>query len=214
LVVDDTDVAFRLIATAPERPITFICDNCGPEVVADLHLADWLLRRGQSQVALELKSQPFFVSDAMLKDAKAAIGYLAACELVTVRRLGRRLQRALDGGRLLLRDHAFWSGPHHYSRLPPDLAQRLAASCLVIAKGDVNYRRFLEDRHWPFQTPVSQAVDFFPADALLLRTLKGELIVGLDGATVERLAETGDDWLTNGRNGLVQYVPQGGGRAS
>ncbi|MGQ9555587.1 MAG: damage-control phosphatase ARMT1 family protein [Anaerolineae bacterium] len=206
LAVDDGAVAYQAIISAPTRPVTFICDNCGPELIADLHLADWLLRGSPRQVIFELKAQPFFVSDAMIKDVQATVEYLCACGEAEVERLGERLRESITAGRLVLRDHPFWTGPRHYTRLPPDLAERLRESALVIAKGDVNYRRFLEDRHWPFQTPISHIVDYFPANLLLLRTFKGELAAGLDKVTIERLAATGDDWLINGRHGVVQYI--------
>ena len=211
LAVDDGAAAYQAILSALTRPVAFICDNCGPELIADLHLADWLLRTGNRQVIFELKAQPFFVSDAMIKDVHATVEYLCACGETEVESLGQRLRDGIAAGRLVLRDHPFWTGPHHYTRLPHGLAERLSEPALVIAKGDVNYRRFLEDRHWPFETPIRQVIDYFPADLMLLRTLKGELVAGLDRATVEKMAATGDDWLINGHHGLAQYVPKASG---
>lgn len=213
LLVDDCAAAYEAIATRQDRPVVLICDNSGPELLADLHLAAWLLDRHVDRVALALKEQPFFVSDAMPGDALASIDYLAGCDEPGVGDIGGRLRAAVDDGRLELRSHPFWTGPHHYNRLPPDLAAWLAQAALVVSKGDVNYRRFLQDRHWPFHTPIEQVVDYFPADVLLLRTFKGELAAGLPQAVVKEVSAAEPDWLVSGRHGVVQFVPRRGGAA-
>jgi hypothetical protein len=48
-----------------------------------------------------------------------------------------------------------------------------------------------------------------PSPFLALRTLKAELIVGLEEGQAERLAAEDPDWRINGRRGLVHLV---GGR--
>ena len=214
LVVDHCPAAYETVSFAPGRPVTFLCDNCGPELLADLHLADWLLRNATGQVILEVKPQPFFVSDAMPKEVEAMLQFLAHSDEPEARRLAVRLERAIGEERLLVRSHPFWTGPHHYTRLPADLAACLAASSLVISKGDVNYRRFLEDRQWPFQTPIEDIVDYFPASVLLLRTFKGELAAGLDDDSVRRLAREDPEWLISGRHGVAQFAPRASGRRS
>ncbi|MHB0875830.1 MAG: damage-control phosphatase ARMT1 family protein [Anaerolineae bacterium] len=209
LLVADSERALAAIDAGAGSPVWMICDNSGPEIVSDLHLADWLLHHGVAAVILALKAQPFFVSDAMVADARAAIAYLATTADPAVAAVGRRLGDCLAAGTLVLRDHPFWTGPGFYSELPPDLAAELAGSALVVAKGDVNYRRFLEDRHWPFHTPIEQVVRCFPAEALLLRTLKGELAAGLSQHAILEAAAEGDDWLIAGRHGVAQFVPRG-----
>jgi hypothetical protein len=81
----------------------------------------------------------------------------------------------------------------------------LARSDLVVLKGDVNYRRLLDDRHWPHTTPLGKAATYFPAPFLLLRTLKSEIQIGLAPGQAESLTAEDPDWLINGRRGLIQY---------
>ncbi len=211
LVVDELAAALAAVRTAGEGRVTFLCDNCGPELLADLHLAVWLLRHGVETVVLELKSQPFFVSDAMLADALALISYLQASGNDFAASLGQELKLALEQGRLVLLEHPFWTGPGHYTELPPDLRARLADCALVISKGDVNYRRFLEDRRWPYETPLAQIISYFPAPLLLLRTFKGELAAGLPAGAAQSLATLDPNWLISGRFGVAQFVPAPGG---
>lgn len=55
----------------------------------------------------------------------------------------------------------------------PDLAADLNESSLVILKGDLNYRKLLADRQWPYSTGVHEACgNFLGVPYLSLRTLK------------------------------------------
>lgn len=206
LAVDDCPAALALLQASPLGDVTFLCDNSGPELLADLHLADWLLQHVSDRVALEVKAHPFFVSDATRAEVAASIAFLQASEVSEAAVVGIRLAVAIASGRLEIRDHPYWCGPGHYRDLPPDLRERLRRSALVIAKGDVNYRRFLEDRHWPFHTPIETAVGEFPAPVLLLRTFKGELAAGLNKEIVTRLAAEDPQWLISGRQGVAQLA--------
>ena len=80
----------------------------------------------------------------------------------------------------------------------------LAAADLVILKGDANYRRLLGDAHWPPTTSFAAVTGYFPAPLVALRTLKAEIIVGLQPGQVERLQAEDPAWLVNGRRGLIQ----------
>ena len=70
----------------------------------------------------------------------------------------------------------------------------------------MNYRRLLNDRHWPHTTRLEEATGSFPASFLVLRTLKGELIVGLAPGQAEVLAAEDPTWLINGRRGIVHVA--------
>ena len=85
------------------------------------------------------------------------------------------------------------------------LQTELSGSGLVILKGDVNYRRLLDDRHWPHTTPLKEVAAFFPAPFLVLRTLKGEIQVGLAPGQAEALSAEDPNWLINGQRGLVHF---------
>jgi hypothetical protein len=74
----------------------------------------------------------------------------------------------------------------------------------------VNYRRLLDDRHWPHTARLQEIAAYFPAPFLVLRTLKGEIQVGLAPDQAEALAAEDPEWLINGRRGLVQFCrPEG-----
>ncbi|NLX43146.1 MAG: protein-glutamate O-methyltransferase family protein, partial [Chloroflexi bacterium] len=82
-------------------------------------------------------------------------------------------------------------------------------SDLILLKGDVNYRRLLEDRDWPPTTDLAEVTRYMPAPFVTLRTLKAELVVGLAPGLAESLAAEDPDWLVNGERGVIHYVPIG-----
>ena len=93
-----------------------------------------------------------------------------------------------------------------YRQLPQDLWEDLSSSDLVILKGDVNYRRILDDLHWPHDTRLEEAARYFPTSFLTLRTLKAEIMVGLQPGQAEKLQAEDPAWLIDGKRGLIQLV--------
>ena len=200
ILIDDTESVASLLAAGVAR-VDFINDNTGRELFFDLALAGYLLDQGWArQVVFHLKGWPFFVSDAMPQDVLYAISLLEG------RALGRQLEAHLAAGRLMLKDDPFWTTYLMFRDMPPALAAELLDADLVIVKGDVNYRRLLGDRHWPHTTRLEEVSAYFPAPFLVLRTLKGEIMVGLVPGQAEKLSAQDPDWLINGKRGIVQFV--------
>ncbi len=212
ILIDHTDEVEELLAGGRQR-VDFVNDNVGMDLLFDLALADFLLVQGQvREVVFHLKDRPFFVSDAMLKDAQATISLLGAACNAAVRELGARLHHHLEAERLILKDDSFWTSYLMFRHMPPSLQTELTRSDLVILKGDVNYRRLLDDRHWPHTTHMEEVADYFPAPFLVLRTLKGEIMVGLEPGRAEALAAEDPTWLINGKWGIIQLVRRPGGK--
>jgi hypothetical protein len=96
-----------------------------------------------------------------------------------------------------------------FRQMPPALCAELARSDLVIFKGDVNYRRLLDDAHWPRTARMDEIAAYLPAAFVTLRTLKGEIMVGLEPGQAEAIAVQDPTWLINGKRGIIQYVNKG-----
>lgn len=210
ILIDHTDSVRKLLTGRTVRGprlqrVDFVSDNVGLDSLFDLALADFLLGQGLvEKVVFHLKNYPFFVSDAMIKDVWAVISLLQASHAPEVKGLGQRLQTYVEEQRILLKDEPFWTSSSMFRDMPPALRTDLAQSDLVILKGDVNYRRLLDDRHWPYTTRMEQVADYFPAPFLVLRTLKGEIVVGLEPGQAEALAAQDPTWLINGKRGIIQ----------
>jgi hypothetical protein len=209
LLIDHTEATWALVSTRRLRRVDFVCDNAGLEILLDLALADFLLGRGLCrQVVFHLKDRPFFVSDAMVKDVYPMLAALR--QLGGVRAaLADRLEAYRRVGQWSLRDDAFWTSWLGFHELPPRIRHELAESDLVILKGDLNYRRLLDDRRWPPTTRLADVTGYFPRPFLALRTLKAEIIVGLQEGRAEALTEVDPDWQINGRLGLIHLVRGG-----
>ena len=208
LLLDDTTAVTQHLL-APNRPIhlDIITDNAGFELVGDLCLTDYALHSDTAvTITLHLKSHPTFVSDAMPADVGQTIAHLSQADAPDVQAVGRRLQAALDNGRLQMKDHLFWTSPLAMWQMPDELAADLQAAHLVISKGDANYRRLLGDRHWAFDDSFAEIVAYFPAPLLALRTLKSEIVAGLPPDLIKEMGEKDQDWLINGRWGLIQFA--------
>lgn len=208
LLVDDRPKAAACLSKRPLNPgqVDFLADNAGFELVVDLCLADFLLSAGAaSAIRFQLKPNPTYVSDALIKDVRHTILFLAGFEQAPVRNLGDRLSAYLQADRLQLRANFFSTSPLALWDMPTDMRQELAESGLVVLKGDYNYRRALGDRHWAPETPIDGILRYFPAPILLLRTLKSEIIAGLKPGQPKELSQKDPKWLTDGKWGVIQW---------
>lgn len=211
LLVSDLEAVIEHIdAIAPRTSrVDFVADNAGFELVADLCLADYLLVSRKARVVrLHLKSHPTFVSDATITDLLDTLAHLADSDHPAVREMAARLNEGLRDRRLQPVTDPYWTSPLCGWQMPEDLYAELAESMLVVFKGDANYRRLLGDRRWAYTTPFEKIVAYFPAPLLALRTLKAELAAGLKASQVEELNRVDPDWLTDGRWGVIQFVPK------
>ena len=210
LLIDHTPQLWQSFRKGRVRRLDWVCDNSGLELLCDLALIDWLLSRDLVQVIrVHVKTQPFFVSDTMRKDLEATLMALELADPEVLRRLAGRLRRALDARRLVLHDDPFWTTHLTFRDWPEPLRQELGRADLLFFKGDVNYRRLLDDRHWPPTTDLAEVTSYVPTSFVAVRTLKGEIMVGLAEGEAECLSQQDPQWLINGERGLIHYVHKG-----
>ncbi|SFD25716.1 Protein of unknown function DUF89 [Streptomyces aidingensis] len=207
LVADDSAALWSLLdETAPAR-LAVIADNAGRELLPDLILIDHLLHHQLARhVTLHVKPYPYYVSDATLADVLACLRRLRRAT-GPARDTGRRLWDAMSMGRLDVRAHDFFCAPLPFREMPEDLRQDLAACDLTLLKGDLNYRRLVEDRLWPATSSFTGLTAYFPTAVAALRTLKSDVITGLTPTTLTKLEESGEPWRTSGSHALVQLRP-------
>ncbi|GCB45168.1 damage-control phosphatase ARMT1 family protein [Streptomyces sp. NL15-2K] len=206
LVADDS-AALRPLLTGADT-LCLIADNAGRELIPDLLLIAHLLAHGRIERAvLHVKPYPYYVSDATTADVVDALRRLvrAPGEAASY---GRRLWDAMADGRLTVRAHPFSCAPLPYAEMPDDLREELAAATVTVVKGDLNYRRLVDDRRWPPTTPFAAVTGHFPGPVAALRTLKSDVITGLDAGTEAALvAAEGQRWRTGGTHALIQVRP-------
>lgn len=210
LLIDDTPRIWDHLLGYSLARVDIVTDNSGLELLLDLRLADFLVTAGIAQVRFHLKRMPFFVSDAMIRDFWHTLGRLEACG-PHGKAMAQRIRDAVDRGAISLRDDPFWSTCFSFHQMPDRIDAELAPSRLVLFKGDVNYRRVLDDRHWPFTAHLAGIAGHLPAPFAMLRTLKGELIVDLAPGQADALMAADPTWMINGQRGVIQFVDTGGG---
>jgi uncharacterized protein with ATP-grasp and redox domains len=206
ILIDHTADVHRLLEARVER-VDFINDNVGSDLIFDLALAAFLLEQGWAkQIVMHLKAQPFFVSDAMPADAQMTIDQMQSHPDEAVRALGMQLSDCQRSGCLIFLSDPFWNSWYFFTELTPEIQSELERSDLIIIKGDANYRRVIEDRHWPHTTRIEDINHSLPRPFLLLRTLKAELMAGLMPGQSEQLSAEDPNWLTDGVRGVIQLV--------
>lgn len=208
ILVDDRPSAiWALHDRLPPANVDIVLDNAGAELVADLILADLLLRSDLAAIVrLHAKAYPIFVSDSTESDVADSIDRMTSDDHPHLRSVGERLQGELTVGRLIISSHPFWVSPLGWRDRPADLDLLLSEAGLIIVKGDANYRRLVDDRHWSFTTPFAEAIESTPAPLLALRTIKSEVAVGLEADAVTDTAAQDPLWLQNGQWALANFA--------
>ena len=205
LVADDSAALWSLMPAGNTGAVCVVADNAGRELLPDLLLIDHLLRhRHAEHVVLQLKPYPYYVSDAMTADVIDCLRFLREADGVAGE-TGERLWSLIGTGRLELRAHPFSCAPLPYAEMPDDLRREFAEADLTVFKGDLNYRRLVGDRRWPPTTPFADVTAYFPSPVAALRTLKSEVITGLDAGTEAALTAAHEQhWRTSGTHALIQ----------
>ncbi|RPF37088.1 damage-control phosphatase ARMT1 family protein [Streptomyces sp. TLI_185] len=205
LVADDSEALWSLLPPTGAGTLCLIADNAGRELVPDLLLIAHLLERGRiGRAVLHIKPYPYYVSDATTADVLDALRRLTGAQGAALK-YGRILWAAMTEGRLSLRAHPFSAGPLPYADMPGDLRAELATAALTVVKGDLNYRRLVGDRLWAPTTPFADVTAHFPGPVAALRTLKSDVITGLDLDTEAALVAAEDQrWRTGGTHALIQ----------
>lgn len=195
----------RGLSPATSR-IDLVLDNAGFELVTDLLLADYLLTSESAHtLCLHPKTYPIFVSDVIPADLDWTFDYLDASGNPALRGSVERLREHLRDDRLRICRDVFWTSPLAMWEAPEELREELAKSDLVLFKGDMNYRRLLGDRHWGYEVPFEEIMEYFPAPVAAIRTLKAEVVCGLSPGQAAETAAKDPEWMVNGRWGVIQF---------
>ena len=184
LLHDDTEVLFQYLnANKKFKRFDIICDNAGKELFSDLYLAWYFLFNDiVDKVVFHLKPYPFFVSDATKEDfgfMMNAIMQHGGTECAA------QCNNYIHEGKIEIEDDTFWAAPLCFKEMPKSkLHEQLCNSDLIIVKGDLNYRRLVEDRNWKYTDSFSKRTKgvFGKAPIFAPRVLKSDVLVGVSEA--------------------------------
>ena len=199
LLIDDSDKVDAVLADSSQ--IDIVLDNSGEELLYDLLFSCWLLDRAKTgKVNLHFKTFPYFVSDAMKSDFYFLLDELSKHK--TGKIFSDIISNHIKKGKLILYEDDFWTDSNDFLSIPGRIKKTFAESDLVVFKGDLNYRKLVEDRHWSFSMDTAELVKHMGRNCLIIRILKSELITGL--ANVPDTANT--EWMYNSKYGIIQFV--------
>lgn len=216
ILVDDSKEIWKIITEANSRKpsglhVAFILDNAGFELFGDLCLASFLCDTNiAQQVSFYVKAIPWFVSDTMYNDFYWTINTLKGMDSggSAASALGEKWQRLVDGRRWIVKNEIYWTLPFDYSDMKKEdstLYDELRQVDFAFFKGDLNYRKLTGDRMWDTTTPFDIALrGFNPTSFCVLRTVKAELIVGLNPGQAEEISRKQKDWMISGEYAVIQ----------
>lgn len=215
LLVDDSSLAIEFLLLQREvgtggQPLLIILDNAGMELCCDLMWTHAILSKGiVHQVILHAKKLPTFVSDATPRDVELTLQWMQAQEGKELQRVAKELVEFLEAGTLRVESDWFYNSPLLYQDMPVHIRDCFQEACLVLSKGDLNYRRLVGDAHWAVDTPFSFVVNYLPegTNLLALRTLKSCSLCGVDLEEAQRAEkEQGQGWRSCGEYAVVQFL--------
>ena len=191
--------------------VDIIVDNAGFELITDLALGQYLVESGIAKcVTFQLKSHPTFVSDALEKDLLEHVNHYAHMDnsYPNAKLSGTKWKSFLEDGSWKCSENNFWVQAFPMWEMTEPLWSDMHERCdLAFVKGDANYRRLLGDCQWDMSGASFQDVvgNYFPCPICALRTLKAEILVGVTSDQIDRAKSLDDNWMVNGRFGVVQF---------
>jgi len=211
IVVNDIEKAVNFMSDSiAGKTIDIINDNSGLEFVSDLFLADFLITKfNVKKVNFRLKRIPWFVSDVTQNDFKETINAFCNHPDPMYQTFGNKWMNYLNSDVWSTHSDVYWTRGVTYAEMTkkdPLLYSELCDSALLIVKGDLNYRKLLQDVNWAPGTSFDKAIGSFkPTHLLALRTNKAETICGVDSSTITALNNKNSDWMVSGQYVVIHF---------
>ncbi len=204
LLIDHSGKSSEVFSKA--KRIDMVLDNSGEELFYDLLLVYWILKKTQTKkVYLHFKAMPYFVSDALIKDCFFLLDELSKAD--KNKWFTGAMSDFIKSGQLVLCENTFWNDTDTYHNMPKKIKKLLAPSDLIIFKGDLNYRKLVEDRAWNYTVKTSDITNYMPNNLLIIRVLKSEIVTGLSEEDIPRAGN--NEWMYNSKYGVIELVLNG-----
>lgn len=211
------------------KDVHIIVDNFGIEFLSDLVLGYCLKMKGACTVTYHVKHLPIFVSDVVENDQILMFDTLKRL-LSESRETEEKKNEYIDALNCLektakesfrFKANYFFNMPFGFAELQPNKlkverpdALKLIKETysiftgedLLIVKGDLNYRRLVEDRLWDYRVKTSSRIKYATAPMLIIRSYKSSVVMDCSSAKVKSLvSEYGPDWKTEGQVGAILF---------
>ena len=185
--------------------IHIIVDNSGIELISDLILGAYMIENMDvDKVVYHHNILPIFVSDAVAADFDAALDAITSKNS----KISKCIKKCLKNGKIVFAPDAFWNMPFPFKEMPKELLDEFNNEKvgMIIVKGDLNYRRLVEDKKWRITKNIRSCIDYFNRPILILRSLKSDTLIGMDRATVKEYDREQPNWKITGDYGMIQFI--------
>lgn len=211
------------------KNIHIIVDNYGIEFLCDLLLGFYFIKKGAQKITYHVKSIPMFVSDIVENDQKILFDQLKTLINNSKSPAKGSYQTALEdlmrvaGESFEFKANYFWNLPFNFSQLITNsqVAKKsstqellkeakslLTNDNLLIVKGDLNYRKLVEDRLWDYRKKTADKVKYIKSPLLIIRSYKSNIVMDCNNKSIKELkALYGSDWKTEGQVGSILFFP-------
>ena len=193
------------LSNKKSRKIDILADNTGIELLSDIILSLVLIELGYTRsVHFHVNILPVFVSDIIKSeygdDFQLLFNYLD--EIGSS--ISAKFNHYLDEGKILIKPNFFWNMPNDFKNYNHIFMKLIGRSDLVIIKGDLNFRRLVEDKSWQSDQKLGSLISYLKTPCLVLRTIKSSTIVDLDSEMIEKLQSNVIE-KTNGKYGTILF---------
>jgi uncharacterized protein with ATP-grasp and redox domains len=206
LIDHSADIEAKLKSTS--KRIDIVLDNAGIELLTDLIFVDYILKQFKiSEVVLHFKSEPVFVSDALIHDFYDLLEFISTNNsLASLKQLVINIKSGISENRIIINSNFIWGQPVHLYKPEFGFEYLFDNTNLIILKGDANYRRILGDKNIPFTTSDSILDGVYSKNIAAFRTLKSEIIIHISEEIINNISNFSNQWCINGSKGVVYYI--------
>lgn len=194
--------------------LNYLVDNSGVEFFSDLCLARILLNESVDHVIFHVNLLPIFVSDVIDKDDVHLISVVTSF-VESIEDAGKR-EKYKKGINLInqmfdkqspkasIRPSFIWNMPTPYCKTENSIFK--AENSLLIVKGDLNYRRLVEDKNWLYSKSLESLTGYITCPTLVIRCFKSDLVLDYRWKDYNKNMKDDPDWRGSGRYGVVRFL--------
>lgn len=177
----------------------------------ELCIADYLYTNYYARtIHFHVKHIPWFISDVIERDIYWTLYQLGKTSDKDIQGLVNNWKEHFKTGRWIIIVRKYWVLPIGFSRMKeidPILYKMLEETKIIIVKGDLNYRKLLEDKNVDPSTQFSAVLDkFHPSDMMLVRIMKCDVACNIPHHIVQKYEKLDKNWMDCGRYGLIQFT--------
>lgn len=201
--------------------INYLVDNSGVEFFTDLAFAYILLTSIEriKKITLHINVLPIFVSDVIESDYEHMMTLVEKyindnfdeSTGATLKNTIKEIKQKKANKEIEIVPNFIWNMPTPYKDLVEKNKTNVFTenNSLLIIKGDLNYRRLVEDKNWSYKDKIEKHTKYLKCPTLIIRSIKSDLVIdfGDNGKNkYKRWKKYDPYWRENGEYGVIRFI--------